>query len=54
MSSKYKILDQQGLNYLTLTTVGWVDIFTRQIYRDILLDSLRFCISKKGLSQIGL
>lgn len=49
MSKKQKILDQQGLNYLTLTTVGWVDIFTRQIYRTILIDSLKYCIDNKGL-----
>ena len=29
--------------------VGWVDIFTRKCYRDILVDSLKFCIDKKGL-----
>lgn len=23
---RYKIREQQGLNYLTLTVVGWIDI----------------------------
>lgn len=49
MSKKRKILDQQGLNYLTITTVGWVDIFTREVYRTILIDSLKYCINNKGL-----
>ena len=53
MSNKYKIVDQQGLHYLTLTTVGWIDLFTRQIYRDILIDSLKYCIANKGLSVHG-
>ena len=39
---------------MTLTVVdpiaiGWVDVFTRKIYRDILLDSIRFCQENKGL-----
>jgi REP element-mobilizing transposase RayT len=51
--SKYRIYDQQGLNYLTLTTVGWVDIFTRQCYRDILIDSFKYCQEHKGLEICG-
>jgi len=51
--NKYRIHDQQGLNYLTLTTVGWVDVFTRQCYRDILIDSLKYCQEHKGLLVCG-
>ncbi|MFT6321666.1 MAG: hypothetical protein ACJAT4_002596, partial [Granulosicoccus sp.] len=40
MSNKYKIIDQHGLNYLTLTIVGWIDIFSRKKYRDIIIESL--------------
>ena len=47
--SKYKIHNQKGLYFLTLTTVGWVDVFTRAIYRNILVDSLNYCIKEKGL-----
>ena len=46
---KYKIRNQQGLYYLTLTTVSWIDVFTRATYRDILLDSFRYCIQEKSL-----
>lgn len=48
--SKYRIYDQHGLNFLTMTIVGWIDIFSRQRYRDIVLDSLRFCHENKGLT----
>ncbi len=51
--SRYKIREQQGLNYLTLTVVGWIDIFSRQRYRDILLESLRYCREQKGLHVVG-
>ncbi len=46
---KYRILEQQGLNYLTLTIVGWIDIFSRQRYRDIVIESLKDCQEHKGL-----
>ncbi|MBD2769469.1 transposase [Hymenobacter sp. BT664] len=45
----YPIRDQQALYFLTFTVVGWVDIFTRPQYKDIIIDSLRYCQQKKGL-----
>ena len=51
--SRYRILEQQGLNYLTLTIVGWVDIFSRQRYRDIIIESLKYCRENKGLHVVG-
>ena len=53
MSSRYKILDQQGLNFMTCTIKGWVDLFTRQVYRDIVLDSWRYCQQHKGFRLHG-
>ena len=41
VSRSYKIHDQEDLHYLTYATVGWVDVFTRPTYKDILVDSLR-------------
>lgn len=49
MSSKYKIRNPKGSYFLTMTIVGWIDLFSRQIYRDILLESLRHCQAHKGL-----
>ncbi|MEM0995033.1 MAG: transposase [Bacteroidota bacterium] len=46
---RYKILDQNGLNFLTLTVVEWIDLFTRPVYSDMLIDSLRYCIKEKDL-----
>ena len=47
--AKYKVLDEQGLNFITLTIVGWVDVFIRKTYKDLLIDNLRYCQQKKGL-----
>ncbi|MFZ4457238.1 MAG: REP-associated tyrosine transposase [Bacteroidales bacterium] len=49
MSSGCQIKEQNELHYLTFQVVEWVDIFTRQIYRDIVMSSLRYCQKNKGL-----
>jgi REP element-mobilizing transposase RayT len=49
MSTGYKILDQEGLYFLTFQIVGWVDIFTRKVYRDIVINSFQYCQKHKGL-----
>ncbi len=38
-----------GLFFMTLTVVGWLDVFTRPIYVDEIIKSLKFCQAKKGL-----
>jgi putative transposase len=48
MSTGYQIAGD-GLFYLTFQIVGWVDIFTRKIYRDIAIDSLKYCQHHKRL-----
>ncbi len=45
----HKIVNQDGMHFLTFTVVGWVDVFTRQIYRDIIINSLIYCIEQKEL-----
>ena len=49
MSTKYKFSDKESAYFVTSTIVDWVDVFTRNIYRDILLDSFRFCQKNQGL-----
>ena len=48
----YKIRDQSATHFLTFSIMGWIDIFSRQVYRDIILDSFTFCRQKKSL-EIG-
>jgi REP element-mobilizing transposase RayT len=45
----YKIRNQQAIHFLTFSVVNWVGIFSRQIYRDILLDNLSYCQKEKSL-----
>ena len=45
----HKIINQNATHYLTFTVVGWIDVFTRDDYRKIIIDSLIFCQKEKGL-----
>jgi putative transposase len=49
MSRKYKIRGQGALYFVTFTVIQWLDVFTRKAYRDIFLDSIRYCQTHKGL-----
>lgn len=47
--SPRRILDQHELYFITITTVGWIDVFTRKNHKNIVLESLRYCQREKGL-----
>ncbi|MEP7376786.1 MAG: transposase [Chitinophagaceae bacterium] len=51
MSNAYKFDDPDGCYcyFITYAVVEWVDVFTRDEYRNILLDSWRHCQKEKGL-----
>lgn len=35
--------------YLTLRTEEWIDVFSRPVFKHIMVDSLNYCIENKGL-----
>ena len=47
--SRYIITDQNQTYFITCTLIGWVDLFTRPEYKNIIVDSLNYCTYKKGL-----
>lgn len=49
MSTKYKFTDPEGTYFITGSVVDWIDVFTRELYKDIFLDSIRFCQKNQGL-----
>ena len=49
MPTGYQIKEQDKLHFVTLQVVEWVDIFTRQTYRDIIIENLGYCQKNKGL-----
>ncbi len=49
MGRKYAIRNQEEFYFVTFTVVNWVDVFIRQEYREIFIDSVRYCQKHKGL-----
>jgi REP element-mobilizing transposase RayT len=45
---KYLITDQHATYFLTFTVVDWIDIFTRTVYKTIIVDALNYCAEHKG------
>ncbi len=49
MSTKYKATEISQAYFITITTVGWVDVFTRLPQKHLIIDALKFCQKNKGL-----
>ncbi len=49
MSRRYKFHNPDGLYFISFAVKDWVDVFTRNEYKDILVDSLNFSQNHKGL-----
>ena len=50
MGLKYKIRDQQDFYFVTFTVINWLDVFIRDSYRYIFIDSVKYCQENKGLT----
>jgi putative transposase len=46
----YQIRDQYAVHFITFAVVEWVDVFTRSLYSDIVVESLKYCQLKKSLN----
>ena len=49
MSGKYKVGDDELPHFVTFSVVGWIDVFSRELYKQIFVDSLKYCQDNKGL-----
>ncbi len=49
MRSRYKIVELEAPHFITCTIVGWLPVFTRIKYLDLITASLAFCRQQKGL-----
>ena len=49
MPTGYQINNQEAIYFITVQVVEWADIFTRQRYRDIIIESLQYCRKNKGM-----
>ncbi len=49
MSRNYKFHNPKGIYFVSFAVVEWIDVLTRNEYKEILLDSLRYCQKEKGM-----
>ena len=53
MKEGYIIRNQEKAHFITATVVDWIDVFTRQTYRDCVIDCFNYCIANKGMILYG-
>ena len=53
MSRKYKFHDNDKLYFISFATVYWIDVFTREEYFQVIIESWKHCQEKKGLEIYG-
>ena len=53
MTTGYQIKEQDKLYFITMQVVEWIDIFSRESYRKIIIENLQYCINNKGLEIYG-
>lgn len=49
MSTKYKATEKDVAYFITITTVGWIDVFTRPRQKYVLINILQYYQKHKGL-----
>ena len=49
MSSKYKAGEDAIPHFVTFSVVGWIDVFSREQYKQIFMVGLQYCMGNKGL-----
>jgi REP element-mobilizing transposase RayT len=49
MSRNYKFHNPEGIYFVSFAVVEWLDVFTRNAYKDIIIESLHFCQREKGM-----
>ena len=53
MSTKYKFKDQSQLYFVSFAVVYWIDLFVRNEYKQIMLNSWEYCKAQKGMELYG-
>ncbi len=49
MSHKYKFQNPEGLYFVTCSVINWIDIFTREEYSQVIIESLDYCKKQLGM-----
>ncbi|MEP6676812.1 MAG: hypothetical protein ABJA78_16750 [Ferruginibacter sp.] len=49
MSSKYKTGENTIAHFVIFSVIGWIDVFSRECYKDIVVNGLKYSQVHKGL-----
>ncbi len=49
MSRKYKFYNKEGLYFVSFATVYWIDVFVRDEYFQMMVESLDYSSKNKGM-----
>ena len=49
MSTKYKTGDNELAHFVSFAVINWIDALTRPEYKDIIVESVKYCITAKGM-----
>jgi REP element-mobilizing transposase RayT len=49
MSRNYKFHNPEGTYFVSFAVVEWIEVFTKDIYTQILIDAFHFCQKEKGM-----
>jgi hypothetical protein len=50
MSGKYKVGEDAIPHFVTFSIVGWIGVFSREQYKELFVESLKYCQENKGLA----
>lgn len=53
MSRKYKFGEKTGAYFISFATVYWLDVFTREEYFEVIIESLDYCRKHKSMEIYG-
>ena len=53
MSKKYKFSDNSKLYFVSFAVTNWIDLFIRNEYKEILIESIKYCQREKDLELYG-
>lgn len=53
MKEGYVIRDQEKAHFMTATVIDWLDVFTRQVYWDCVVNCLNYCTANKVIIVYG-
>jgi len=51
MATRYRFGDSERPHFITFSVINWIDVFSREKYKEVLIESLQYCITSKGLIQ---